>query len=79
MGRILFWLLLGLVAYISYRWWRIKQLGASGAAGARRKLQAETMVRCEVCGLNVPQSDAVGAAGRWYCGEDHRRRGQGEV
>jgi hypothetical protein len=35
------------------------------------------MVRCESCGLNLPQSEALpgtdAAAGRWYCCEAHRR------
>jgi uncharacterized protein len=73
MGRILFWLLVALAAYIGYRWWRIKQQAAAvrGAAGPAK---VESMVRCDVCGLNLPQSEAIGAANRWYCSEEHRRR-----
>jgi len=78
MGRILFWLLIAAAAYLGYRWWRIKQqqVVAHKAADAPR---VETMVRCEVCGLAVPQSDAVRAGAHWYCGEEHRQRsGSGE-
>jgi hypothetical protein len=36
------------------------------------------MVKCEVCGLNLPQSDALAAPGadpkRWFCCEEHRRQ-----
>lgn len=80
MGRILFWLLLALAAYIGYRWLRVKQQPREvrGAGGPDR---VETMVRCDVCGLNLPQSEAIGAADRWYCSEEHRSRaarGSGE-
>jgi uncharacterized protein len=71
MGRILFWLLIAVAAYLGYRWWRIKHSALS--RDERERPQVETMVRCEVCGLNLPQSEAIGADGRWYCGEEHRR------
>jgi hypothetical protein len=81
MGRILFFLLLGLVAYVGYRWWRLQQR-AGDAARARDRAgggDAETMVRCEICGLNLPQSEALAApgagGGRWFCCEEHRRQG----
>lgn len=72
MGRILFWLLLAAAAYLGYRWWRIKQQVITRAAADRSSV--ETMVRCEVCGLALPQSEALGGADRWYCGEEHRRQ-----
>jgi hypothetical protein len=81
MSRILFFLLLALAAYVGWRWWRTQQLRGDGAAGrsARSSGGTETMVKCEVCGLNLPQSDALPAPGakpaRWYCCEDHRRQG----
>ena len=74
MGRIFFWLLLALAAYIGLRWWQGKgRQGVKHDAAEQQKVEA--MVRCEVCGLNLPQSEAVGASGRWYCGEEHRRYG----
>lgn len=75
-GRILFWLLLALAAYVGYRWWRIQQQPKE-VRGADERAQVEAMVRCDLCGLNVPQSEAVGAAGRWYCCEAHRSRAAG--
>ncbi len=79
MGRILFWLLFALAAYMGYRWWRIRQ-HAEAVRDSSGRVKVESMVRCEVCGLNLPQSDAVAAGGHWYCGEEHRRAGskQGE-
>jgi len=38
---------------------------------------AEPMVPCTHCGINVPRSEALGAAGRFFCSEEHRRLGSG--
>ena len=35
---------------------------------------AEGMVCCSLCGLNVPRSEAVQQAGRFFCCDDHRQR-----
>jgi len=77
MGRILFWVVLGFVAYVAWRWWNVKQrLSArSSDQQARNPLADETMVPCAACGLNVPKSEAFAGNGRWYCSDDHRRRG----
>src|SRR5467141_4276859 len=37
----------------------------------------EPMVPCAHCGINVPRSEALGAAGRFFCSEEHRRLGAG--
>jgi uncharacterized protein len=77
MGRVLFWFLVGLAAYALWRWWdvrrRLPDRGDGGAAARDRR--GEAMVRCESCGLNVPQSEALADGPRWYCSEEHRRRG----
>jgi uncharacterized protein len=79
MGRILFWVLLGLLLYVAWRWWSAKQRLGAGDAGTkkRHKIGQETMVPCDVCGLNVPQSEAYAGNGRWYCSDEHRRLGPG--
>jgi uncharacterized protein len=79
MGRILFWVLLGLLLYVAWRWWSAKQRLRAGDAGTktRKKIGQETMVPCDVCGLNVPQSEAFAGNGRWYCSDEHRRLGPG--
>ena len=33
----------------------------------------EDMVRCRVCGVNLPRSEAVMSRGRIYCSDEHRR------
>jgi len=35
---------------------------------------AETMVACAYCGVHVPRGEAVVAAGRCYCCDEHRQR-----
>ncbi len=35
---------------------------------------AEDMVRCQVCGVNLPRSEALLSQGRIYCCEEHRRK-----
>lgn len=37
----------------------------------------ENMVVCAHCHLRVPESDAILAAGRHYCCEEHRQRDAG--
>ena len=77
MIRILFWLVIGALLAAGLR--KLVADGERrGGAGAPRA--AEDMVRCCVCGLNLPQSDAVavrggGAAGsaQWACGAQHAR------
>lgn len=74
MGRILFFLLLALAVYVG---WRLLRAQQAPDREAPRSNAAETMVRCEVCGLNLPQSEALPAPGsqaRWYCCEEHRRQ-----
>ena len=77
MGRLLFWVLLGFVAYVAWRWWSVKQrLAQTRSADAERKrVTDDAMVPCDVCGLNIPQSEAFAGNGRWYCSDEHRRRG----
>lgn len=76
MGRILFFLLLALAVYVGWRWLRLQRSRPPASAGARAA--GEAMVSCGVCGLNVPQSEALPAPagdGRWFCCEEHRRQG----
>jgi uncharacterized protein len=77
MGRILFWVVLGLVAYAALRWWQRQRRNARTGAAPRAAAAGEAMVACAVCGLNVPRSEAVLDGTRAYCGEEHRRQAGG--
>jgi len=73
MGRILFFVVLGIGLYVAFRIWRGGQRRGAGAAPPTSAAAGEAMVRCHHCGLNVPKSEALAAGERWYCSEDHRR------
>jgi uncharacterized protein len=74
MGRLLFFVILGLVVYFAFRAWRSGRRSLPGTAkpGPERST-AEPMVRCAHCGLNVPRSEALADADRWFCSDAHRR------
>jgi uncharacterized protein len=44
-----------------------------GGGAGRSAPPAERMVACGHCGINVPQSEALEAGGRFYCSDEHRR------
>jgi uncharacterized protein len=74
-------LVLFAVLYIAYLLWRKGRIEGGGSA-SRGTPPAPTapqqMVSCAVCGLHLPQPDAVrGADGRFFCGQEHRLRGGG--
>ena len=37
------------------------------------KRAVEDMVRCKMCGVNLPRSEAILSKGRFYCCDEHRR------
>lgn len=82
MGRILFFVLLALAIYIAWRYLRIQRSDQARPPGQSQRSRGgtpEAMVRCDACGLNLPQSEALPAPDsqppRWYCCDEHRRQG----
>jgi uncharacterized protein len=73
MGRILFFVVLGVGLYVAFRIWRGGQQRGGTTQGPGQPTAGEEMVTCRHCGLNVPKSEALAEGGRWYCSEDHRR------
>jgi uncharacterized protein len=73
MGRILFFVVLGVGLYVAFRIWRGNQQRSTAAAPPKAAAAGEVMVRCHHCGLNVPRSEALATGDHWYCSEDHRR------
>lgn len=73
--RILQLLLWALIGWIAFKFLR-QQLNhpKNGENPSRPNPTSTQMVRCHVCGLHVPQHEAVLAQGRYYCCDDHRRR-----
>ncbi len=40
----------------------------------RKEKMPEDMVRCQVCQVNLPRSEALLSQGRFYCCDEHLRR-----
>lgn len=74
-------LVLFAVLCIAYLVWRNGRIEGDGSASRRAPPAPpapQQMVSCAVCGLHLPQPDAVrGADGRFFCGQEHRRLGGG--
>jgi uncharacterized protein len=39
----------------------------------RQTRQIGNMVRCETCGLHIPDTEAIEENGHYYCCEEHRK------
>lgn len=72
MGKLLFWLLVGIALVAWYKMAKRKR-----QAPPPSKPGVEDMVRCRVCGVNLPRSEAVMSQGRFYCCPEHREQDRG--
>lgn len=72
MGKILFWLVVGFVIVL------VMKLAAKKRVPPPDKgpKEVEDMVRCRVCGVNLPRSEAILSQGRFYCSQEHRNQDQ---
>ena len=69
------YLVLFAVLLIAYLVWRSKRIEHRPGGGAQPPGAAgpQTMVSCAVCGLHLPQPDALpGTDGRFFCSQEHR-------
>lgn len=60
------WLLFLLIVYLLYRLWH------HAPAPRAKDAKGENMMRCELCGLHVPEREAVREGSHVFCGEQHR-------
>ncbi|MDE2606237.1 MAG: hypothetical protein KGL68_10000 [Burkholderiales bacterium] len=70
-------LVLFAVLFIAYLVWRNDRVDRGGEPPRtpRQPPAPQPMVSCPVCGLHLPQADAVrGGDGRFYCSQEHRLR-----
>ncbi len=67
-------LIIALLAWLAYRF--IKRLinpePSQSVQGKGEAPAVDTMVRCEECGLHVPDAEAVHDGGHTYCSTRHR-------
>ena len=73
MGKILFAIVVTLGLVLWFKYMTRKNSRGDGAKPTER--QAEDMVRCRVCGVNLPRSEAILSKGQYYCCDEHRQRG----
>ena len=74
------YLLLAAVLVVAYLMWRNGRLAEREARAQRERQPAapQDMVRCPVCAVHLPRSDAVaGANGVLYCSQEHRAKAGG--
>jgi uncharacterized protein len=70
-------LLVIVIAYLAYRLLRsyVRSVESRHEPPGMRPHEPEVMVRCSVCGVHLPKSEALTAGGKRYCSEEHRRQG----
>lgn len=71
MGLFRLVILIALIAAAIWLWRRLKR----PAPGAAKGPAATPMVRCEQCGVHVPEGQALRDADRWYCSAAHLKQG----
>jgi len=66
------------IAYLVWRNNRLEHHRNDAQARQDRPAAPQQMVSCTVCGVHLPQPDAVrGGDGRFYCSNEHRLRAGG--
>ncbi len=67
-GRTLLILVLIAIAILAFR--RLKR--SSSRPQVKNKTTTGRMVQCAVCGLYLPEQEALSHQGRYYCSQSHR-------
>ncbi len=73
MTKLLF---LAVIVVLLVLWFKSKGR-ARGDLNAKSEASVEDMVRCRVCGVNLPRSEAILSRERIYCCDEHRQRDAG--
>jgi hypothetical protein len=72
MGRIVFFIALGLLAVVLFKSWQRKQGGLSRDKTPRvPRAEGENVIACLHCKAFAPQSEGVMIQGRFYCQNQH--------
>ena len=73
------YLLLFALVFVAYLLWRNGRLAArKSRPPPHAPGTPQDMVRCPICGVHLPRSDAVpGQRGIFYCSNEHRLRAGG--
>lgn len=71
MGRVLFFVLLGIAVYLLWR--SMQRRGKDRSRDTAGPGAPQAMVSCAKCGLHVPRHEALPLGERYFCCEEHRR------
>ncbi|HEV8645935.1 MAG TPA: PP0621 family protein [Burkholderiales bacterium] len=71
MAKFLLVIAVFIVVYLFLRSYRRRAEAAPPPAAAAK--QGEDMVRCRICGVHLPKSEAVTSRGEIYCSKEHLR------
>lgn len=71
--KILLLLAVGLIAYAVLKKYSRSVQGPPSKPQVR---EAEDMVRCAHCGVNLPRSEAIYSKGEFYCTVEHQKLGK---
>lgn len=70
MSRLILLIVLALLVYFVLKGFRRPR-----ASPPPQRLP-EKMVSCEVCGINLPESESMSEGARHFCCEEHRKQAQ---
>ncbi|MFN7835562.1 MAG: PP0621 family protein [Burkholderiaceae bacterium] len=71
MGRLIFWLVLGSLAWFLFSTWRRRQGDAANPAGKTAEPARQVMLPCAHCGAYSPENEGVVVHGRFFCQKPH--------
>jgi len=75
MSRILFILVLLAVGYLLLKSWQRKlRLRQNQQQTSGKTIKNTRMLRCEHCGLHVPENEAIARGGKHFCSLEHATR-----
>jgi uncharacterized protein len=75
MSRIIFILVLLAVGYLMLKSWLRKQyLQQKNQQSAGKMTKSTRMLRCEHCGLHVPEHEAISQGGKHFCSLEHAKK-----
>lgn len=72
-GRLLFWFLLAIAAWLLFRHLRKKAGAGNPPTQSGGEKAVESMVACERCGLLLPESESLRQGDAHFCCEEHLR------
>lgn len=67
-----------LLAFVGWTLWKKYRLTTKAAATKQQQPKDLPMVRCQHCGVHLPQPDALHHNNQWYCNEHHARSHQSQ-